>query len=182
MPQFRTLSSNKFKLELLSRDLTLRDISNMVLSGMVINDELISPRIKQNESPLADLPELSSWIEEADSRIPPPVKWSAEHGCERKLMFSNDADSVSYALRFLSDFEHLGLRDLWIHYRRPKCWIPIHKIKQRIGDKTAKVVIKAHVLTGNDHLSKVGTKYAALHYNPGVVLPSIGLKSRANRT
>ena len=80
----------------------------MVLSGMVINDELISPRMKQNESLLADLPELSSWIEEADSRIPPPVKWSTEHGCEHMLMFSHDADSVSYALCFLSDFEHLG--------------------------------------------------------------------------
>ena len=63
-----------------------------------------------------------------------------------------------------------GWREGVMNYGRPKHWIPIHKIKKRIGVNTAKAVIKAHVLTGNDHLSKVGTKYASLHYNPGVAL------------
>ena len=45
-----------------------------------------------------------------------------------------------------------------------------HPVHQRIGTSAAKSVIKAHILTGNDHLSKVGTKYAALHFNPAVTL------------
>ena len=90
------------------------------------------------------------------------------------LIFSNDADSVSYALRYCSDFENAGLRELWIQYGRPKRWVPIHKIKQKIGDATAKAVIKAHILTGNDHISKVGTKHVALHYNPAVTLSTFG--------
>ena len=90
------------------------------------------------------------------------------------LIFSYDADSVSYALHYYSDFENAGLRELWIQYGRPKRWVPIHKIKQKIGDATTKAVIKAHILTGNDHLSKVGTKHTALHYNPAVTLSTFG--------
>ena len=102
------------------------------------------------------------------------MKWAAQHGYQRMLLFSNDADSVSYGLRYIVDFEHLGLQELWIYYGKPKRWIPIHKLKQKMGDNTAKAVIKAHILTGNDHLSKVGTKYAALHYNPAAALSTFG--------
>ena len=66
MSQFWALSSNTVKLELRS----LRDISKVIVSGMVINDELLPPKIRQNGSPPKDLPELCSWLEEADSRIP----------------------------------------------------------------------------------------------------------------
>ena len=55
MPQFWALSSNKVKLELLSREMALWDLSNVLVSGMVINDELISPKIRQNDSPLHSL-------------------------------------------------------------------------------------------------------------------------------
>ena len=174
MPQFWALSSNKIKLELLSRELALRDLSNVLVSGMVINDELISPILRQGGFPPKDIPELSSWLEEADSRIPALINWSVQRGCQRMLVFSNDTDSICYGLRYLNQFERLGLEELWIHYGNPRRWIPIHKIKSRIGDDTAKVIIKAHILTGNDNLSKVGTKHAAIHYNPAVALSTFG--------
>ena len=174
MPQFWALPSNKVKLEQLSREMAMDQCDNVLISGMVINDELVTPQIKQPGSPPCDLPELSSWIEEADSRIPPLVKWSAENGCKRMLVFSNDADSVCLGLRYWSDFENAGLCELWVHYGKPRRWIPIHKMKQRIGDAPAKAVIKGHILTGNDHLSKVGTKHAALHYISAVNLSTFG--------
>ena len=83
MPQFWALPSNKVKLEQLSREMAMDECDNVMISGMVINDELVTPKIKQPGSPPRDLPELASWIEEADSRIPPLVIWSAEQGCER---------------------------------------------------------------------------------------------------
>ena len=90
------------------------------------------------------------------------------------LVFSNNADSVSYALRFYNVYANLGLRELWIQYGRPKHWVPIHRIYQRAGESKAKAVIKAHILTGNDHVSKVGTKHAALFFDPGVTLATFG--------
>ena len=39
----------------------------------------------------------------------------------------------------------------------------------------AKAVLKAHALTGNDHLSKEGTKHAALHFDPVAALPTFGV-------
>ena len=170
MPPFWALSSNKVKLQLLSRKVALRDIPNIVISGMVVDDELLPAQISENGFPPQDLPELSSWIEEADSRIPQLVYWSAQHGCRRILVFSNDTDSVCYALRYFDKFAELGLEEMWIEFGNPRRWIPIHHIHQRIGTSAAKSVIKAHILTGNDHLSKVGTKYAALHFNPAVTL------------
>ena len=174
MSQFWALSSNKVKLELLSRDIALRDISNVMVSGMVINDELLSPKVRQNGSPPIDIPELCSWLEEADSRIPPIVKWSTQHACRRMLVFSNDADSVCYGLRYFSNFEEHGLKELWIQYGNPKRWIPIHKIYHIIGTDQAMAIIKAHIITGNDHLSKLGTKHAAVHFNPAVALSQFG--------
>ena len=174
MPQFWALPSNKVKLELLSREMALENISNVVISGMVVNDEQVSARIKQPDSPARDVPELNSWVEEADSRIPALIRWSAQNGCQRMLVFSNDADSVCYALRYFNDFENTGLQELWIHYGKPRHWVPVHKIVLRMGNPRARAVIKAHILTGNDHLSKVGTKHAALHYSPDVSLSTFG--------
>ena len=81
------------------------------------------------------------------------------------LVFSNDADSVCYGLRYFSNFEEHGLKELWIQYGNPKHWIPIHKMYHIIGNDQAKAIIKAHIITGNDHLSKLGTKHAAVYFN-----------------
>ena len=90
------------------------------------------------------------------------------------LVFSNDADSVCYAPRYYCDLENAGLRELRIPYGKPRNWIPIHKIRLRIGNAIARTVIKAHILTSNDHISNIGTKHAALHYSPDVCKSTFG--------
>ena len=67
-----------------------------------------------------------------------------------------------------------GLRELRIPYGKPRNWIPIHKIRLRIGNAIARTVIKAHILTSNDHISNIGTKHAALHYSPDVCKSTFG--------
>ena len=71
--QFWTESMNKEKLQLLARTVALRDMKNVIVSAMVVNNGLIDSRLKENHSEPQDVPELTSWLEEADSRIIPHI-------------------------------------------------------------------------------------------------------------
>ena len=44
--------------------------------------------------------------------------------------------------------------------------IPIHSLHTRFGAAFCSILVKVHVLSGNDAVSKVGTKHAALTCNP----------------
>ena len=44
----------------------------------------------------------------------------------------------------------------------------------QLGDEFCKVVVKVHILSGDDGLSKIGTKYAALSHDPVKYLSSFG--------
>ena len=44
--------------------------------------------------------------------------------------------------------------------------LPIHEISTTMGPAQSKVMIKAHILTGEDIKSKVGTKHAAKVFDP----------------
>ena len=62
----------------------------------------------------------------------------------------------------------------WVEFGKPKRMIPIHKIQTRIGEDLSLNVVKAHILTGCDQISKVGTKHAALVFNPVSALSMFG--------
>ena len=164
--QFWAASNNKVKLQLLAGEVALRDKSDVLVSAMIVNNELKEAKLKENGTAPRVVPELSSWLEEADSRIIPHVNWSAERGCQRMLVFSNDTDTICLLLRYVSIYQRKGLQELWVSFGRPNRWIPIHKLKTRIGEDLSKNVIKAHILTGCDQISKVGTKNAALFFDP----------------
>ena len=65
-------------------------------------------------------------------------------------------------------FKQQGLEKMWCLYStgENKRFLPIHKIHAVLGDSWSRIIIKAHVLTGDDSLSKVGTKHAALTCDP----------------
>ena len=71
--QFWAKSSNKEKLQLLAREVGLRRFENVVVSGRVVNNELIMPKGRFGQSEPQELPELASWFEEADDRIIPHI-------------------------------------------------------------------------------------------------------------
>ena len=102
--QFWAESNNKVKLQQLARTVALRDMTDVIVSG-VVNNELKEPQIKEKDAEPRDVPELSSWLEEADSRIIPHVNWSVEHGCQRMLVFSNDTDTICLLLHYLRIFQ-----------------------------------------------------------------------------
>ncbi len=70
---FWTSASNKSKLEILARDVAIRDIrdTSLVLSGMVVDGEVIPVQLfEQPEGGhTGDIAKLSVWLEEAHARI-----------------------------------------------------------------------------------------------------------------
>ena len=52
--------------------------------------------------------------------------------------------------------------------------LPIHEISTSMGPAESKVIINAHILTGEDVMSKVGTKYAAIACDPARYLANFG--------
>ena len=46
-----------------------RDLQYVIMSGMVIDEEIVSAILKQKGSNIRDVPQLNNWQEEADSRV-----------------------------------------------------------------------------------------------------------------
>ena len=106
-----------------------------------------------------------SWLEEADERLILHVGWAVEEKqCERVSVISNDTDTFALLLHHLPYLRQKGLKELWLKFGtgEKKRLIPLHDILQSLGESFSKVVLKAHVLTGDDSMSKMGTKKAAL--------------------
>ena len=101
MDKFWASSINKQNLQLLARDVGERDLQDVVLSGMVVNDELLSARLKLADSPATDLSLPSKWQEEADCRVIAHVHWAAQRGCERVVVLSNDTDTIIFLLHYI---------------------------------------------------------------------------------
>ena len=52
--------------------------------------------------------------------------------------------------------------------------IPTHSIYNHLGDVRSRTVVKARTLTGQDCMSKIGTKHCALVCNPECYLSNFG--------
>ena len=176
LDKFWASTVNKQNLQLLARDVGERDLQDVVLSGMVVNEELISARLKQNGSPASDPSILSNWQEEADCRIISHVHWAVETGCHKVVVVSNDTDTVILLLHYIGLFEEGGLQEFWVQFGTgdKRRMIPLHVLHLKLGDKLCHVLIKAHITTGDDAMSKVGTKHAALVCRPERFLSSFG--------
>ena len=68
-------------------------------------------------------------------------------------------------LRHITALFEKGLQEMWVEFgtgeHRRK--IPLHCLHAKLGEH---FLLKAHVLSGNDVVSKIGTKYAAITCNP----------------
>ena len=52
----------------------------------------------------------------------------------------------------------------------------------KMGYSLCQVLVKAHILTGDDVTSRIGTKLAALHYEPTLYLSNFGEHSLLSDT
>ena len=143
--------------------MALLNLDKVVLSGMVVNNEIVIAQM-QEQLGCATESLLSTWEEEADSRLLSHIDWSVEKGCERIIVLSNDTDTVVQILRHITAFFEKGLQEMWVEFgtgeHRRK--IPLHCLHAKLGEHFCNILLKAHVMSGNDVVSKIGTKYAAI--------------------
>ncbi len=174
--KFWTSASNKSKLELFARDVAIRDIkyTTLVLSGMVVDGEVLPAQLfEQPEGRhTGDIAGLSGWLEEADARIIPHTNWTVEKGCERVVVLSNDTDSVVLLLRYMEYFMNKHMNELWVQYGvgTKRRVIPLHTLCRKLGAALCQVLVKAHISTGDDTVSKFGTKHSAITSHPEMYL------------
>ena len=139
--------------------------STVLLSSVIIEDEL-QPAKLHSDGKEEEIQALSnSWLEEADDRLIIHVGWAVEYNrCERIIVVSNDTDTFALLLHHLPYLKNNGLNELWQQFGtgEKRRMIPLHDILQNLGEAFTKVILKAHVLTGDDSMSKVGTKKASL--------------------
>ena len=109
-------------------------------------------------------PGTNSAIEEADGRMVPHIAKAADYGMERVVILSNDTDVVVLMIHYMNRFLSRGLKELWLRYGTgaKQRFIPIHSLCIKLGD-IQHSILKAHILTGCDVTSKIGTKLAAVN-------------------
>ena len=175
--------TNKIKLQKLAIQISsLLDLTiPIILSGYVTDEEIVPAEyIPKSGSTLAEsseiLESLTCKVEEADDRLVIHCAWEISRGGKRLLVMSNDTDTVTRLLYFFSEFQKRGLEELWIEFGigERRRYLPLHVLAPRLGPELCKVIVKAHILTGDDAVSKIGTKHASLFCDPQNLLPAFG--------
>lgn len=89
---------------------------------------------------------------------------------------SNDTDTFALLLHFTPHFQALGLKEIWQPYGtgEKRRMLPLHQAIAQLKTPLAKTMIKAHILTGDDCMSKVETKHAAVACDPIQYLTNFG--------
>jgi hypothetical protein len=181
MEKFWGSSSNKVKLQSFFSETALNiareNNVNIVLSGTVVNNEVQPCKAVINRTDYLDIELLKSSIEEADCRIIPHINWSVTSmGYKNFVILSNDTDVLVLTLNYFKHFKASGIQKVWIRMGSgaAKRHIPIHHLYDRMPKPLIKVVLAAHIGTGCDTLSKIGTKLAALNAIPEMYLDGFG--------
>ena len=115
---------------------------------------------------------LNSEIDEADARLIPHVAYSVNNEFQRIVVLSNDTDVVVLLVHYFQSFKQGSLK-LWERYGYGvhQTFIPVHTLVGKIGPMATSGILAAHVLSGCDFTSRVGSKAAALKKHHGI--PSI---------
>jgi hypothetical protein len=176
MDKFWPSSINKTALQHLTRVIAAEQHLPIpiILSGSVVDEEvvpavLICPRRSSDEfSSPENINSLTGTVEEADDRLLLHCAWEVTRGCDRLMVISNDTDTVVRLLRFIHEWRDHGLNELWVEFGHGerRRHLPLHILTDRLGLQMCQVLVKVHVLTGDDALSKIGTKHAAYTCEP----------------
>ncbi len=176
LDKFWASKENKQNLQELVRDMVYnRNYGNIryIASSVVVDEEVLPAYACGGE----DIADLANWIEEADARVVSHVEWAVRvKHCKRVVVVSNDTDTFGLLLHYIPYLQTLGLKEIWQEYGtgEKRRMLPLHQAVAQLGVPLAKAVIKAHVLTGDDCMSKVGTKHAAIVSDPVQYLTNFG--------
>ena len=133
-----------------------------------MNDGTMKDCVKIAGNTTSVIPTVESSLEEADARLVPHAKYAFDNGFERALTVSNDSDVVALVLHHMNIFSTSSSSELWILYvtGENSKFIPIHLMASMLGPNHCSAIMKAHVLTGCDVTSQVGSKTSALKNDP----------------
>ena len=64
------------------------------------------------------------------------------------------------------------MNELWVEFGagERRRHLPLHILAQKLGNDLCRVLVKVHVLPGDDALSRIGTKHAAFTCEPSKYL------------
>jgi hypothetical protein len=164
MDKFLGSSSNKIQLQQFFADTVYQmakenDI-NLVVSGTVLGEDPQPSRGIINKQEHHDIGLLKSSIEEADGRIIPHIHWSlTSKEYKNFVVLSNDTDVLVLILHYYRLFKQYGIKNIWIRIGRGAAQrlIPLHHLYSTMPKPLVKVLLAAHIGTGCDALSKIGT-------------------------
>ena len=102
---------------------------------------------------------------EADMRIIPHLYWASNFESASFVVLTNVTDVLVLLLRYYTIFLRMKLKSLYIKIRTgiTTRYLPIYELANILGEKQCRNLLKAHVATGCDWLSKLGTNSDALH-------------------
>ena len=151
----------------------------IIFSGRVVNNlPTDCKNVNGNDQSMKEVPELKMMIEEADARIIPHIAWHLKtfNHCNEVLIESNDTDVVVYVLFYMHYFVRKEHIQIWVLFGKGKnaSYLPIHDMYKKLGYYFCKGLSEAHIGSGCDYLSKIGTKKGALKANPMENLKSFG--------
>ena len=144
---------------------------NVVLSGIIDNDNVTPAKyVDFEQGTTKSVSDLALNIEEADMRIMPHIKWNLLHfpNMSNIVVVSRDTDVTVYLLLYFKEFAELGLKKLWIAagIGDKRRYIPIHHLFTKFGETFCKILLKGHLGSGCDYITKIGTKHSALNADP----------------
>ena len=147
--KFWASSKNKENLQLLHSDICMTDRSNasdIILSSMIVEGECLPAKYCNGK----EIPELTNWVEEADSKVVIHVAWAVRvKKCQRVIVLSNDTDTFTLLLYYTPRLKEMGLLEFWLQYGLDKRMLPVHQAHDILGTPLTKVYIKAYIITGN---------------------------------
>ena len=184
MERFWACDRNKENLQLISRSFFIENASEnskcLTLRSIIGDSDTCNgiQYIQYKDSITSNKENLDKPIEEAALRIIPHIEDSVQSKNTRIVLLSNDTDVLVLLLYFLQYFTSIGLKELWIQFAtgQNKRFIPVHKLSCKLGPQMCSNLFKAHILTGSDFTSKIGTKAAAVKCGQIDYLNNFGLE------
>ena len=167
LERFWACSVNKVNLQSISRkffaEMSQNNGMTVVLSSCVTeSDGVLNCEMFCGDAH-SIIPELNSEIEEADARLIPHLQNAVLGGSEKIIVSSTDTDVLVLLIHYFESISDQA-KEVWNQFGTgdKTRYIPVHSLVQNIGKFRASSLLAAHILSGCDVTSKVGTKAAAI--------------------
>ena len=172
MDKFWGCNANKVELQHYASDYIINNFhqiseSDVIVSGIIDNENLTPAKLISCGNSVIEIPALQLKIEEADMRLIPHAYWLLSWS-SKIVIVSNDTDVLCLLLYYAEEFFNKGMEQLWLRVgvSASRRFIPVHILAQRLGSDKCRCILKAHIGSGCDYLSKVGTKCGAMKAYP----------------